>query len=103
MSKIVQFCPLCGSDRNTFFERWKFRGRDVVNRICQNCGLVFQSPCMDEDETAAFYATEYRLLNEGSADPTARNISVQQARAESLAGFARPVINDLASHLDIGC
>ncbi len=69
MSKIVQFCPLCGSDRNKFFERCKFRGRDVVNRICLNCGLVFQSPCMDEDEAAAFYATEYRLLNEGSVDP----------------------------------
>jgi hypothetical protein len=103
MSKIVQFCPLCRSDRNKFFERCKFHGRDVINRICLNCGLVFQSPCMDDDEAAAFYAAEYRLLNEGSIAPTARNISVQQARAESLAGFARPVIDSLASQLDIGC
>ena len=103
MSKIVQFCPLCGSDRNKFFARSKFRDRDVFNRICLNCGLVFQSPCMDDDEAAAFYATEYRLLNEGSNSPTARNMSVQHARAESLAGFARPVIDRLASHLDIGC
>jgi hypothetical protein len=103
MSKIVQFCPLCGSDRSKFFERSKFRGRDIVNRICQNCGLVFQSPCMDDEETASFYASEYRLLNEGSIVPTARNISVQQARAESLAGFVRPAIDRLSSHLDIGC
>ena len=103
MSKIVQFCPLCGSDRSMFFERTKFRGREIVNRICQNCGMVFQSPCMDDEEAAAFYATEYRLLNEGSVAPTARNISAQHARAESLAGFARPVIDRLSSHLDIGC
>ena len=103
MSKIVQFCPLCGSDRNKLFERSKFHSRDINNRICQNCGLVFQSPCMDEDEAAAFYEAEYRLLNDGSVAPTARNMSVQNARAESLAGFARPVIDRLSSHLDIGC
>jgi 2-polyprenyl-3-methyl-5-hydroxy-6-metoxy-1,4-benzoquinol methylase len=103
MSKTVQFCPLCGGDRNKFFEQSKFRGREVVNRICLNCGLVFQSPCMDDDEASAFYAAEYRLLNEGSITPTARNMSVQYARAESLAGFARPVIDHLDSHLDIGC
>jgi hypothetical protein len=103
MSKTVQFCPLCGSDHNNFFERFKFRDRDISNRICLNCGLVYQSPCMDENEMAAFYATEYRLLNEGSVTPTARNISAQQARAEALAGFARPLIGHPASHLDIGC
>ena len=103
MRKIVQFCPLCGSERNIFFQRWKFRGQDVDNRLCQNCGLVFQSPCMDDEEAAAFYATEYRLLNEGSVTPTARNMSAQQARAESLAGFVRPEIDSLATHLDIGC
>jgi SAM-dependent methyltransferase len=58
---------------------------------------------MDDEEAAAFYATEYRLLNEGSAAPTARNINAQQARAGSLAGFARTEIDSLASHLDIGC
>jgi hypothetical protein len=103
MSKTIQSCPLCGGDRNKFFEQSKFRGRDVINRICLNCGLVFQSPCMDDDEASAFYAAEYRLLNEGSITPTARNMSVQYARAESLAGFARPVIDHLDSHLDIGC
>jgi 2-polyprenyl-3-methyl-5-hydroxy-6-metoxy-1,4-benzoquinol methylase len=58
---------------------------------------------MDDDEATAFYATEYRLLNEGSITPTTRNMAVQNARAESLVVFARPIINQLASHLDIGC
>jgi SAM-dependent methyltransferase len=103
MSKIVQFCPLCDSGRSKFFERFKFRGREIVNRICLNCGLVFQSPCMDEAEAAAFYETEYRLLNEGSVTPTARNVAVQHARAESLVAFTQPVIDHLTSQLDIGC
>jgi len=58
---------------------------------------------MDDDEAAAFYVTEYRLLNEGSIAPTARNMFVQRARAESLATFARPFIHQLVCHLDIGC
>jgi hypothetical protein len=103
MSKIVQCCPLCGSDRSIFFERTNFRNREVVNRSCRDCGFVFQSPCMDDDEAAAFYATEYRLFNEGSITPTVKNISVQRARAEALAVFTRPVIDQLVFHLDIGC
>ncbi len=103
MSKTVSFCPLCGSDRSKFFARTRFRDRDVTNRVCLNCGLVFQSPCMDDNEAAEFYAKEYRLLNEGSVTPTNRNISDQQGRAESLTGFVRPLINSLTSHLDIGC
>ena len=103
MSKIVRFCPLCGNDRNRFFECFNFRDRDILNRICLNCGLVFQSPCMDEDETAAFYAAEYRLLNEGSINPTRRNITTQQGRAESLVHFVRSDVGRLSRHLDIGC
>jgi hypothetical protein len=103
VSKTVQFCPLCGSDRSEFFDQSKFRDRDVFNRICLNCGLVYQSPCMDEVEAAEFYVAEYRLLNEGSITPTARNISVQHARADSLVAFTRSTIDQIASQLDIGC
>jgi 2-polyprenyl-3-methyl-5-hydroxy-6-metoxy-1,4-benzoquinol methylase len=103
MTKTVEFCPLCGSNRSKFFERTKFREQEVVNRICMNCGLVFQSPCMDEEEAAAFYKAEYRLLNEGSVTPTARNMSVQNSRAESLVAFNRALIRQPVSHLDIGC
>jgi SAM-dependent methyltransferase len=58
---------------------------------------------MDDEESAAFYATEYRLLNEGSATPTTRNMAVQNARAESLTVFVKPFLHKLDRHLDIGC
>ncbi|MDI6770082.1 MAG: class I SAM-dependent methyltransferase [Anaerolineales bacterium] len=103
MPEDVLICPLCGSGRSQFFDRREFRGQVVTNRLCQECGLVYQSPRMTEAESAAFYAEEYRLLYEGSSDPTARNVTVQRARAESLFTFARPVVEKVARHLDIGC
>lgn len=103
MSQDVQHCPLCGGERSSLFDRRLFRGHEVINCLCENCGLVYQSPRMTEAESVAFYAREYRLLYEGSADPTTRNTSVQRARAESLAAFAQPHIQKLARHLDIGC
>jgi SAM-dependent methyltransferase len=103
MSEDVRTCILCGSTRNAFFDRREFRGRPVTNCICLDCGLVFQSPRMTETESAAFYAEEYRLLQEGSAGPTARNVAAQEARARSLLEFARPALSSVSRHLDIGC
>jgi SAM-dependent methyltransferase len=103
MPEDVRTCALCGSDRSAPFDHRSFRGRKVTNRICLDCGLVYQSPRMTEAEAAAFYADEYRLLQEGSSDPTARNMTVQNARASSLHDFIQPVLPAISRHLDIGC
>ena len=103
MSETVLNCPLCKSEHSRLFGSRSFRGIAVVNRICRDCGLVFQSPRMTGAESAAFYADEYRLLNEGSLDPTARNMAAQHARAESLLAFAGPFVEKVTRHLDIGC
>jgi len=103
MPEDVTTCALCGSTRSAPFDRRAFRGRPVTNRICLNCGLVYQSPRMTASEADAFYAEEYRLLQEGSAGPTARNVTVQKARAESLAEFVQPLLPSVSRHLDIGC
>lgn len=103
MSETVHHCPLCKSEQSCLFDSRSFHGKAVVNRICQDCGLVYQSPRMTEAESAAFYAEEYRLLNEGSIDPTFRNTVAQQARAESLLAFTQPVVGIISRHLDVGC
>jgi SAM-dependent methyltransferase len=103
MPEEIQTCILCGSDRSALFDHRSFHGRQVTNRVCLNCGLVYQSPRMTETETAVFYADEYRLLQEGSADPTARNIRAQEKRAEALHDFVRASIPSISRHLDIGC
>lgn len=103
MPEDVLRCPLCGSNRSRLFDRRDFRGRPVVNRLCGECGLVYQSPRMTAAESEAFYAQEYRLVYGGSAEPTARDRRVQQARAEWLLTFARPLVPAITVHLDIGC
>lgn len=96
-------CPLCGCENSQPFDQRQFRGQLVVNRICQGCGLVFQSPRMTEEETSTFYQAEYRRIYQGKEGPIARDFSTQNARALSLLGFVQPYIPTISSHLDIGC
>ena len=103
MSETVRHCPLCKGEHSRLFDSRSFHGQPVVNCICQDCGLVFQSPRMTEEEADAFYADEYRLLNEGSVEPTARNMAAQQARAQALLAFTHPLVGKVSRHLDIGC
>ncbi len=103
MPENVRTCPLCGSDHSRLFDQREFRGRSVTNRLCLNCGLVYQSPRMTEAESGAFYAEEYRLLQEGSADPTARNVAAQRLRVNALLKFTRAHVQTVTRHLDIGC
>ena len=102
MSETVDFCPLCGS-RSRLFSRQKFRGWDVINRVCQYCGLVYQSPRMSESETAEFYQAGYRQVYQGDENPIAKDFTTQTARAESLLGFVQTHITSISRHLDIGC
>lgn len=99
----VNVCPLCANRHSRFFIRKLFRGQEVINRVCQGCGLVFQSPRMTVVELDAFYAGEYRLLQEGSADPTARNILSQKGRSMAMLDFVHPFLSAVSHHLDIGC
>lgn len=103
MSEAVFHCPLCKSEQSHLFDSRTFHEKAVMNRICLECGLVYQSPRMTEAELAGFYTEEYRLFNEGSVDPTTRNTAAQHGRAESLLVFTQPILNKVTRHLDIGC
>jgi SAM-dependent methyltransferase len=103
MPEDVKSCPLCGNASSRFFDRRQFRELPVINRLCLGCGLVYQSPRMTTADAEAFYAREYRLLYEGDADPTSRNLAVQQARAGWLASFLQGRVTTVERHLDIGC
>lgn len=99
----VQRCPLCSAARSDLFDRRAFRGIQVTNRICANCGLVFQSPRMTDDELAAFYQQEYRQLYQGDQEPGAKDLTVQRQRAQALAAFVQASGVNFSRHLDIGC
>ncbi len=99
--QIIQ-CLLCGHSHSKPFDRTQFHNREVLNRICTNCGLVYQSPRMTEEELNEFYKAEYRKIYQGGEGPSQEDLNTQKARAESLNNFAQQHIDQISRHLDIG-
>jgi hypothetical protein len=80
----IQNCPLCSSIQSIHFDTREFRGYQVTNKLCSNCGLVYQSPRMTDEELATFYEHEYRQVYQGSEGPLQTDLVVQGQRAEYL-------------------
>lgn len=102
MNNPVDACPLCGCQHHEPFEAHKDAGYTLTYQICSNCGLVFQSPCMDEDALAAFYASGYRRFVQGTEEPTEKDLRIQGGRARHQLQLARRIIPAVSRHLDIG-
>lgn len=99
----VEKCPLCGSSSSRLFDQRRFLDQPVANRMCVDCGLVYQSPRMSDLELEDFYAREYRRMYQGAEGPDDKDLAVQQGRAAALVEFAKPNLKAVARHLDIGC
>lgn len=99
----VERCPLCRSEstEHSYFETTKNAGEDEY-RICDRCGLVFQSPRMTQESLDAFYAAEYRESVQGSAEPTDKDLRMQYARAKHLLEFLNLMPSSVSKCLDIG-
>jgi len=103
MPEIVEFCLLCGKDRFAIFDQRDFRGFEVINVLCSNCGLVFQTPRMPASELEDFYQQEYRIAYQGQEGPSDRDFRVQKARAGNLVKFLQEVgIDQVVRYVDIG-
>jgi 2-polyprenyl-3-methyl-5-hydroxy-6-metoxy-1,4-benzoquinol methylase len=103
MPESVRQCPLCNHERSKFFDTRQFRGYTVNNRICTQCGLVFQSPRMNADELDEFYEIEYRQIYQGFEGPNKKDLLNQEERSLALLQFVSKSIQELCRHLDIGC
>jgi len=77
-------CLLCNSEENEIFASEESFGFPLTYYQCENCGLVFQS--IEESSAAApgFYEETYRKIYQSSEEPTAKDIWVQEYRAEHL-------------------
>lgn len=102
MTERVTQCLLCGHPHSKLFGRTQFHGHEALNRICTNCGLVYQSPRMTEEELNEFYKAGYRKMYQGGEGPSQEDLNTQKARAKSLNNFAQKHINQISRHLDIG-
>jgi SAM-dependent methyltransferase len=104
MPETLSQCPLCKDERSTLFDQREFRGLQVMNRLCSNCGLVYQSPRMTEDELQEFYNAEYRQIYQGDAGPIQKDMAIQKARAEANVALLKDWgIEQVGRFLDIGC
>lgn len=103
MPQLVKFCPLCGVEKFLVFDQRDFRGFEVTNVLCSQCGLVFQTPRMSESELDAFYQENYRVAYQGQEGPSDKDLKVQKARAEYLVNLLQGLeINKVHNYLDIG-
>lgn len=103
MPEAVKNCPLCGSPKNKLFDRRLFQDHLVMNRVCLNCGLVYQSPRMSKAELDTFYEVEYRKLYQDREGPNSKDLVVQAGRANALLVFIKSYVKEISYHLDIGC
>jgi len=103
MPELVSRCPLCGQDQFTVFDQRDFRGFEVINVLCSNCGLVFQTPRKTASELEDYYQDEYRIAYQGQEGPSEKDLRVQKARAENLVKFLNEMgIEKVDRHVDIG-
>ena len=102
MPENITHCPLCQHTQSQLFDQRQFRGQPVQNRLCANCGLVFQSPRMTAAELDEFYAHEYRQVYQGEEGPTEKDLFVQNGRADSLLDFLAVHEIEPTRYLDIG-
>ena len=100
--KNVKECPLCGSTRKGIFETIEDEGKLVSFHICHRCGLVYQSPRMDESELEQFYEREYRIKRQKTEDPVDKDLQMQDARARAILEMIQPHLPDVTRHLDVG-
>jgi 2-polyprenyl-3-methyl-5-hydroxy-6-metoxy-1,4-benzoquinol methylase len=104
MAKGISMCPVCGSVNSRLFDKRFFKKVFVINRICEDCGLVYQSPRLTIEEANEFHKNQYRQIHQAgflNVDP--REIAFQTARAKALLGIFSNSINYVYNHLDIGC
>jgi 2-polyprenyl-3-methyl-5-hydroxy-6-metoxy-1,4-benzoquinol methylase len=103
MLQNVAKCPLCGQNPSTLIDQRDFRGHKVFNRLCSNCGLVYQFPRMSEEELVSFYQNKYRQAYQRNEKPVPEDLAVQNKRANFLIKMLEQNgIEKVQRHLDIG-
>jgi SAM-dependent methyltransferase len=102
MPEEISTCAICNSTDHILFETLHTPAGPVQFRICRNCGLVFQSPRMNEAELQTFYRDGYRTLYQQTEEPTRKDLIMQEERAKGTLELVRDHIDKVENHLDIG-
>ena len=106
----IDTCPICGSKLSTYYGQGRapvITFPDVLGGVplailtnyvqCVECGLVRQSPRLDDASMAGLYSSgEYRKLLNNTPENIDTDEMLRQKRIF-------PLIEGKGSHLDIGC
>jgi len=96
-------CFLCSSKKCEEFERVDSFGFPLIYFRCDTCGLIYQSPEANQATDPQFYAQAYRQIYQSSADPTPKDLWVQERRALTLVSLLNTLRVDAPQRiLDIG-
>jgi SAM-dependent methyltransferase len=98
----VLACPICGSGDWRPFESLDSDGDRVDYRLCKNCGTVYQSPRMSDEELDAYYLSNYVTEHQRAESVTEKELRVQAGRARHLARLISREVSTVSRHLDIG-
>ena len=96
-------CFLCHSNKIKSFESIQSFGLILKYYQCEICGLIFQSPKNNNTLDSDFYSEDYRKIYQKSAEPTKKDLWVQQKRAQIILSTIKTLIYGKPErHLDIG-
>lgn len=96
-------CLLCGSEQSSIFDRVESFGFPLIYLHCEQCGLIYQSEEESKAADSEFYASTYRMIYQSTEEPTAKDLWVQQKRADHLVGFMKKTVAETPQRaLDIG-
>ena len=96
-------CLLCGLKKPKIFTKVESYGFPLVYYQCENCGLIYQSLKESRAADPDFYQKTYRKIYQANEEPTAKDLWVQEKRAEHLVGIVCNHLDDPPKRvLDIG-
>lgn len=102
--KTIEKCLLCGETSSSSYYDYGAPDKiKVYNRICNNCGLVFQSPRLEYAELKEYYSSYIQITQPEIADIP---ISIEEhilAISRLRLKFIKQFLKDDYKILDIGC
>ena len=97
-------CPLCRGRHSARYYDFGAPGRIAVhNRVCDDCGMIFQSPRLDDAEMARYYANYMGETQPGIAHVPLSFEAHIQAISRLRLRHLRPFLRAGMRVLDIGC
>src|SRR5436189_6454975 len=93
-------CPVCGSDKTSAVSSRDRKGRRVRTWLCEDCGLVFNSPMARPKALIDAYVEEQQHLDAESRRPEIASTVRILARMERAIPEFWPLIRDRRRVLD---